>query len=74
MAAQREAGLLHHGGGDQKSNHRGEKSPGDRITLDEAGIDKDLAKRARKLASLPDADFNGMVEDWQRGWRPKTNG
>ena len=48
MAAQRDAGLLNKGGGDRKSNHRGKTYPSDRPTFSQAGIDKNLAKAARK--------------------------
>ncbi|GAB5505810.1 MAG: hypothetical protein Rhirs2KO_09730 [Rhizobiaceae bacterium] len=61
MAAQRDAGLMHNGGGD----HRVAKKPGDPITLSEAGIDKGLADRARKFAAIPEAEFEGIVGDWR---------
>lgn len=35
------------------------------ITLSEAGIDKNLADRARKFAAIPEQDFNGIVDDWR---------
>ena len=40
------------GGGDQKSDHRVRKRPGDK-TLESQGVDKNLADRARKAASTP---------------------
>jgi hypothetical protein len=33
-----------------------------RITLAEAGIDKNLAKQARKFAALPEDKFEALVE------------
>ncbi len=36
-----------------------------RPTLAEAGIDKNLANRARKLAAVDEDTFNGMVSDWR---------
>lgn len=35
------------------------------ITLAEAGIDKNLADRARKLAAIPETEFDGIVTDWR---------
>ncbi|MHA6686886.1 hypothetical protein [Mesorhizobium sp. A556] len=35
------------------------------ITLAEAGIDKNLADRARKFAAIPDDEFDGIVGDWR---------
>lgn len=37
----------------------------DRPTLDDAGIDKHLADRARKLAAVPEEQFAGMVGEWR---------
>jgi phage N-6-adenine-methyltransferase len=66
MAAQREAGLLSKGGGDQKSEHRVLEKPIDApITLAEAGIDKNLADRARKYAAIPEPEFEATIEDWR---------
>ncbi|TFH41406.1 MAG: hypothetical protein E4H01_15045 [Lysobacterales bacterium] len=61
MEAQGEAGLLNKGGGD----HRVESGPGAMPTLAEAGINKHLADRARKMAAIPEAEFNGIVDDWR---------
>lgn len=61
MEAQREAGQMHRGGGD----HRVAEKPGAPITLSEAGIDKNLADRARKLAAVPKEEFDGMVGEWR---------
>ena len=46
IAAQRDAGMLNKGGGDQY--HRGNEYPSGSPTLADAGIDKNLAKAARK--------------------------
>lgn len=49
------------GGGDQKSDHRVSKKPSDVATLADAGIDKNLAHRARKAASLSTKEFEKKV-------------
>jgi hypothetical protein len=55
------------GGGDRKSEeyHRGLADPSDTepVTLGQAGIDKNLAKRARALARKPDAEFEDYIAD-----------
>ncbi len=56
------------GGGDRKSEeyHRGTENPGDpsgNITLADAGIDKNLAKVARKLHSMPRDEFEEMISE-----------
>jgi hypothetical protein len=56
IALQKASVGLAKGGGD-----RGKKSPGGVPTLNEAGIDKDLAKLARKLAKLTDAQFEALL-------------
>ena len=61
MAAQREAVGVNKGGGDRKSDHRVEIKPGDLATLAEAGIDKNLAHRARTLAAVPEAKFEELL-------------
>jgi hypothetical protein len=50
MDAQREAGLLAKGGGDQKSNHRGTKNPSDLITLAEVGMANESPSRTTEDA------------------------
>ncbi|MCO5159655.1 MAG: phage N-6-adenine-methyltransferase [Mesorhizobium sp.] len=35
------------------------------ITLAEAGIDKNLADRARKFAAIPEQEFNSTISDWR---------
>jgi hypothetical protein len=57
MKAQADTVGLNQGGGDQRSDHRDSKNPGGLPTLAEAGIDKNLAKRARKAASMSDFEF-----------------
>ena len=47
------------------NQHRGKSSPDALPTLAEAGIDKDLAKRARKLAAIPSETFEALVADWR---------
>ena len=37
-----------------------------RPTLSNVGIDKNLANRARKLASVPEDEFEGMIGEWRR--------
>jgi hypothetical protein len=51
------------GGGDQRSDHRGKKSPGGPPTLTEAGISKDLAKKGRKLGAMSKDEFEDAVQD-----------
>jgi hypothetical protein len=54
---------LQKGGGDQRSDHRVKKKPGDKPTLAEAGIVKNLAHQARTLAKMPDPAFEQAVQD-----------
>lgn len=63
LAEMKKAGQLSKGGGDQKSNHRGSKDPSDLMTLESQGIDKNLAKRARALASITEASFEKRIDD-----------
>lgn len=61
MASQRAAGMFSGG-----AKGIGKKVwVDDKPTLTEAGIDKNLADRARKLAAIPAAEFNGIVSDWR---------
>jgi hypothetical protein len=62
MAAQRDTIGFNKGGGDQRSDHRDSKKPSDPLTLAEAGIDKNLAHRARTLAALQKEEFEKVVE------------
>jgi hypothetical protein len=51
------------GGGDKRSDHRVSKKPSDSPpTLAEAGIDKNLADRARKAAALSPVKFEEEVQ------------
>lgn len=64
MSAQRQAGLLATGGDAMKA--RVETKPEvaqQKITLAEAGIDKNLADRARKYAAIPETEFEGILAD-----------
>lgn len=66
MAAQREAGLMSTGAQGSGSNQhqvvRVETKPA-AITLSEAGIDKNLADRARKYAAVPEQEFEDILAD-----------
>jgi N6-adenosine-specific RNA methylase IME4 len=42
-----------------------ERTQVDRPTLDDAGIDKHLANHARRLAKLPAAEFDDLIEQWR---------
>ena len=66
MAEQRAAGLLHKGGRPRKKPDPDEDAVSRPITLADIGLTDSAADRARKLAAVPDAEFNDMVEDWQR--------
>lgn len=44
----------------------------DKPTLAEAGIDKHLADRARKLAAVPETEFEGMVGEWKERVQQET--
>ena len=62
LAELKVAGEMAKGGGDQKSNHRGKKYPSDIPTLAEQGIDKNLAKRVRQRAAIPEDDRIAAVD------------
>jgi phage N-6-adenine-methyltransferase len=62
MAAQREAGLMDVG---RPKNGSQEDPFSKHPTLAEAGIDKHLADRARKLAAIPETEFEGIIADWR---------
>ena len=67
MSAQRDAGMMNDGAKGTGSNQhevRVAEKPAP-PTLAEAGIDKNLADRARKYAAIPEAEFNGIVSDWK---------
>ncbi|MBM3545275.1 MAG: hypothetical protein FJX44_12425 [Alphaproteobacteria bacterium] len=64
MAAQRDAGAMSSGGRVRLCGL--EKNPqSEPPTLDEAGIDKNLADRARKLAAVPEEEFEEKVSGWR---------
>jgi hypothetical protein len=60
MAAQRETEGLNKGAATRVA-----EKPASPPTLAEAGIDKNLADRARKLAAIPEEEFNGIVGEWK---------
>jgi len=57
---------LNRGGGVRRNGHRVSSKPSvrknDQLTLAEAGIDKNLADRGRKLATMPTEKFEALVE------------
>ena len=63
MAAQKATVGAAKGGGDQKSDHRVGRKPSDLPTLGEAGIDKNLAHRARTYAAVPQEKFEKLLTD-----------
>jgi hypothetical protein len=62
MAAQRDAGKLAEG---HRYTGGSETDPPAQPTLSDAGIDKHLADRARKMAAIPADEFDGIVSDWR---------
>lgn len=67
MQAQKEEVGFHKGGGDQRSDQRGFKNPADPPTLAEAGIDKNLAKKARNEAAKTEEQFEEDVAEKKSG-------
>jgi hypothetical protein len=65
IKAQKETVGLAKPGGDMRLEHRGKNNPDAPSTLAEAGIDKNLAKRARKLAALDDNKFEAKLKTWR---------
>jgi len=67
MAAQKEAGLINRGAQGTGSNQHEVRVSAQPAppTLAEVGIDKNLADRARKLAAVPAAEFEGRVQQWR---------
>jgi len=65
MAAQKDAGQMAAAG--RPSEEIGSKTNpiSKPPTLEEVGIDKKLADRARKYAAIPEDEFNGIVDDWR---------
>ncbi len=43
-------------------------------SLKESGIDKNLADRARKIAAVPESQFEGMVADWRERVEQENEG
>jgi N6-adenosine-specific RNA methylase IME4 len=70
IAAQREAVGLADGGDAMRARVR--NGPEVKPTLAEAGIDKHLADRARKLAAVPAEQFEGMVGEWRERVQAET--
>lgn len=66
MAMQRDAGLLATGGDAAKARVAEKPELLDqKITLSEAGIDKNLADRARKYAAVPEDEFESRIDDYR---------
>lgn len=82
IAAQRASVGLAKGGGTGSNQHQRatglQQNPAALPSLAEAGIDKNLADRARKLAAVPEKKFNAMLDEWHErveheGQRVRTN-
>lgn len=65
MASQRDAGLMAKGGQPYQATGLQENPVGPAPTLAEAGIDKNLADRARKFAAIPESEFDSTLTDWR---------
>lgn len=63
IVAQKQTVGLNKGGRPPKTGLQ--ENPVSPPTLAEAGIDKNLADRARKIAAVPEAKFEGMVGEWR---------
>ena len=68
MQAQKDAGLLNTG----RPEKRGPSNPVSKPTLEDAGIDKNLAKRARKLAASSNEEFEAVIDEWREQDGPVT--
>lgn len=68
MAAQRDAGDMSKGGRPAKETGFEGNPVSKPPTLKEAGVGKAMADRARKMAAIPDDEFEGIVG----GWREKV--
>lgn len=73
MGAARNAGVLAKGTRGQLSGQKKGGRPGgvkkphqDAPTLFDAGVDKNLAKDARKLGGIPEQEFKERMADWRR--------
>lgn len=64
MAAQRDAGRLSEGGRPPEKTGPA-PDPVSPPTLADAGINKHLADRARKMAAVPEPDFEGRIADFR---------
>lgn len=63
MAAQKEVVGLHEGGRPKKTGSKSD--PVSVATLADAGIDKHLADRARKMAAVPEAKYEAAIGEWR---------
>jgi hypothetical protein len=72
MAAQRDAGLMSDGGRPREKTGLEQNPVSAPITLSEAGIDKNLADRARKYAAIPQAEFDERLTEYRQ--RVETEG
>lgn len=63
IAAQKETVGLHEGGRPKKTGS--DTDPVSIPTLADAGIDKHLADRARKMAAVPEAKFEAAIGEWR---------
>lgn len=67
MLAQRDAGHMATAGRRSKEIGSSRDPINSAPTLDEVGVDKKLADRARKYAAIPEKEFDGIVDDWREG-------
>lgn len=65
MAAQRDSSGLSAGGRPSEKTGSKTNPVSAAPTLEEVGIDKKLADRARKYAAISEEEFNGIVDDWR---------
>jgi hypothetical protein len=76
MKQQKKSVGFNKGGGDQRSKHRDSKKPGDaKPTLTQAGINKNVANRARNAAKPSDQEFEQKVaaeKEQIKSPKPKT--
>jgi hypothetical protein len=74
MKAQKEAGLMADGGDAMKARVAKKPEVAEaKITLAEAGIDKNLADRARKYAAVPDDEWEQELGDWRERVKEENN-
>lgn len=72
MQAQRESVGLAKPPGSNQYKDRVRTGPEAPATLAEAGIDKHLADRARKMAAVPEAKFEGLLGEWRERVHQET--